>query len=331
MTYDTSIPLGCDLQVFYTGRRRLNFGYDLNLSKLLGPKIRRGNSLQLRRPLYKGDFETLASLNLLSNITEERCGQGAATVVAGPHDGLELAWFAHCPRSVVLTEHSMSNHCGPMAKRTPAGAGAPTTRRPAPEGAACTLSDAETAFVRHYLNCFNVRVAAQRCGLVPTGESHRAWEVGAAILRREHVRATVDGYLDRGHAGALEVLHQLCRIAFADLAQLREVLAPVEYADRETGEPKSREPMPHEMLERAERLGVSQMIKGIKRTAHGTDLELHDAQRALETLARHHKLVGAEVAVPLTGEIVVDLRVKDDQGGDQEASPLGYMKETTDG
>lgn len=194
-------------------------------------------------------------------------------------------------------------------------------RRRIPIGKPGFLSDGEVAFVAQYLNCFNPRIAALRAKLIPDGMGReRAWQVGTELLRRPHVRDYVDRQLANAHAKADEVLQQLSRVAFADLAQLREVLVPVAEVDVESGEQRVREPRPDEILERAEALGVSGLIKGLKRTAHGIELELHDAQRALEMLARHHKLVGSDVSVPLTGEIVVDLRVR---GGDQEALPPG--------
>jgi hypothetical protein len=189
----------------------------------------------------------------------------------------------------------------------------------APMGTAAMPSDAEAAFVAQYLRCFHPRTAAIRSG-VAAGRERDAWQIGVGILRRQHVRDRVDWVLAKASASAEEVLSRLRDIAFADLAELRQALEAV-VAKRPPGdsddEPEYREPSPAEILERAERLGCSHLIKAVKRTANGTEVELHDAQRALELLARHHKLVGADVAVPLTGEIVVDLRVvKEGDKGD---------------
>jgi len=186
----------------------------------------------------------------------------------------------------------------------------------APVGTAEMPSDAEVAFLAEYLKCFNPRLAAIRAGLT-TGRSRNAWQIGVGILRRQHVRDRVDWVLGRASASADEVLSRLRDIAFCDLAELRQALEDVVEVVADLGptegEARRREPTPAEILERAERLGCSHLIKSVKRTAHGTEVELHDAQRALELLAKHYKLVGADVAVPLTGEIVVDLRVKGDE------------------
>jgi len=183
-----------------------------------------------------------------------------------------------------------------------------------PMGTAQFPSDAEVAFLAEYLRCFHPRLAALRAGLA-VGRERDAWHIGAGVLRRQHVRDRVDWVLAKASASAEEVLSRLRDIAFADLAELRQALEAVVIEHPAEDGPTHREPTPAEILERAERLGCSHLIKGIKRTVNGTEVELHDAQRALELLAKHHKLVGADVAVPLTGEIVVDLRVKGDGNG----------------
>lgn len=130
-------------------------------------------------------------------------------------------------------------------------------------------------FAEHYIQCWNATEAAERAGYKCANR-----RVLSRVARKTLHSPYVRGYLAERLAGvamaADEVLARLTDQAAFDLAEAEDALRGMED--------------PADVLKRAKELGCSWMIKSIKRTHSGLNVEFHDSQKALELLGRHQKL-----------------------------------------
>jgi hypothetical protein len=137
------------------------------------------------------------------------------------------------------------------------------------------LTYRQRLFVHYYLGAANgngteaARMAGYAEPAVQASENIRKPNIAAAIATKVASAAMT----------ADEVLARLSDMAAADVADLDGLLT----CDRDTGHLKLD-------LEGAKRKGVSRLIKKIKSTKYGVEVELHDAQAALEKLGRYHNL-----------------------------------------
>lgn len=129
-------------------------------------------------------------------------------------------------------------------------------------------SDKRKLFIEAYLDCLNATEAARRAGYAtPMQEGHR-------LLRIDEIKEAVREGMQARAMPADEVLARLTAIASADIRDLFDF-----DADGNMKKLKLTRDAP------------LYMIKSLVPTAKGLKVELHDAQAALNTLAKHHGLL----------------------------------------
>ena len=152
------------------------------------------------------------------------------------------------------------------------------------------LTGKQTAFVEHYLQTLNATEAARRAKY--TGSDGALRVTGHRQLTRANVRQMIAERLKENRITTDEIVARLRSIASLDIANLKEALAFTE---------------PVDILRKAEELGLSHLIKNIKRTKDGIEVQFHDPLRALDILARHLLPTKVDVEVDERREIVVKL------------------------
>lgn len=166
------------------------------------------------------------------------------------------------------------------------------------------LTNKQQAFIEEYLQDFNATRAAQRAGY--RGNLNSLACMGHELLRNPNIEAIVRRRLQEKAMCADEVLMRLAEQARADIGDfLRR---------REDDGPLLVD------LEHAERLGKLHLVKKLKHRSfhhynrHGeveridvhAEIELHDAQKALELLGKHHGLFKEKVEHSGGLELTVD-------------------------
>lgn len=145
------------------------------------------------------------------------------------------------------------------------------------------LTRKQTLFVAHYLTCWNASEAARRAGY-PT---RSAYAVGWENLRKPEIAALVAAKMAEQVMSAEEVLSRLSQMASANLIDVLN-------ADDEFD------------FELARKTGMLHLVKKLKRrqftdkdgnTTRETEVELHDAQAALDKLAKHYKLYTSVIEI----------------------------------
>jgi phage terminase small subunit len=151
------------------------------------------------------------------------------------------------------------------------------------------LTVKQRRFIEAYVGkaFFNATKAAKLAGYPETA----AYAVGAENLKKPQIKAEVDRLLSERSMGADEVLQRLGQVARNEAAQF---IDPV-YRSID--------------LQGLKDAGLIHLVKGIKQTAHGTEIVLMDPQSALELLARHHGLMKdkVEVSGPGGGPLALNL------------------------
>lgn len=150
------------------------------------------------------------------------------------------------------------------------------------------LSPKQQAFIEHYLACWNASEAARRAGY----SEKTAKEQAARLLTNVHIQAAIQARLIELKMSADEVLTRLTEHARASLADFIDVSEP-------GADPSGAEDMIEAKaivggwrlnLLKAEQRGKLHLIKKIKSGQWGPEIEIYDAQAALNLLGRHHKL-----------------------------------------
>lgn len=136
--------------------------------------------------------------------------------------------------------------------------------------ASSELTARERLFVLEYLNCWNVKRAGLRCGMTP----ETAKVTGYSLLKKPHVQAAIQDFLEARALSAAAVVDRLMEIGFAD------------YGDFITVNPNNGRVSID--LAKAAREGSTAAIKRVKVGRNGvTEVELHDPVRALELMAKY--------------------------------------------
>ncbi len=153
----------------------------------------------------------------------------------------------------------------PSAKRTP---------KPKPE-AASVLTFRQRLFVSYYLGDANGNAteAARMAGYAVPGVQ------GCENLAKPNIRAEIEAALVGPAMSADETLARISDFASADLGDFAEMF-------------KVEEGVVVFDLKAAKAAGISHLLKSVKPSKYGMTVELHDAQAALEKLARFHRLIG---------------------------------------
>jgi len=131
------------------------------------------------------------------------------------------------------------------------------------------LTGKQARFVEEYLQDFNATRAAERAGYA--GDDNSLAVRGYELVRNPKIQALVKIRLNESAMTANEVLARLAAIARSDYSRYLKEDATVDFANL---------------------LADSQgfLVKSIKETKYGKQVEFYDAQRALETLAKHFGL-----------------------------------------
>ena len=167
------------------------------------------------------------------------------------------------------------------------------------------LTTKRIAFVEHYLSCWNASEAARRAGY------KQAHSQGPRLLENVDVQAFIKARLSELTMGADEVLTRLGEKARFDIG-------PFVY----------RRGMTDELVvewEKLVELKLTHLVKSVYHTQHGTRIEFHDAERALELIAKHLGLLVDRVEVEATHTVSDD--VLDTIGG---ALKRGYEESDND-
>jgi phage terminase small subunit len=153
------------------------------------------------------------------------------------------------------------------------------------------LSAKQKAFINEYLSDFNATRAAQRAGY--GGDENTLAVTGSRLLRIDKVAEAIAARMQEKAMGADEVLRRLAEQARAEYSAYLTANGTVDFA-------------------RLIADGKGHLVKGIKDTAQGRNIEFHDAQAALVQIGKHHKLFTDKVEVEHSGtvEITADERAR---------------------
>lgn len=133
-----------------------------------------------------------------------------------------------------------------------------------------SLTPKQQAFVWEYLTDFNAAGAARRAGY----KEKTARQSGKENLTKPYIQAAIQSAMAERAMAADEVLLRLGQQARADHSKCLKVENGKPYVD----------------FEALINAGLGHLIKKLKPTDHGVEVEFHDAQRALELIGKHHKL-----------------------------------------
>ncbi len=134
------------------------------------------------------------------------------------------------------------------------------------------FTDKQRNFINEYPKDFNATQAAIRAGYSP----RTAYIIGFENLRKPKIRAEIDRILEERVMSRNEVLARLANQANADIRDFIDIL------------PGGRQVLLN--IEKAAQAGKTHLIKKLKITKGGPEIELYDAQSALVHLGRHYKL-----------------------------------------
>jgi len=130
------------------------------------------------------------------------------------------------------------------------------------------LTSKQRLWVEAYLETWNGTEAAKRAGYKGNYDTLKA--VGSENLAKPYLAAEIDRRLSKAAMRADEVLARLTEQATVNFADFFD-----EYGRPDWAEIKAR----------------GHLVKKVYPTREGWRLELHDSQRALELLAKHHALL----------------------------------------
>jgi phage terminase small subunit len=153
------------------------------------------------------------------------------------------------------------------------------------------LTAKQALFVEHYLDCLNASEAARRAGY----SERTAYSIGWENLRKPEIATAIQAGLAERAMSADEVLVRLADMARStadDFLTIVEEIVMVGDMPKldEDGEPIKRR-YPVLDLPKARDRGRLHLIRKFSYTNNGPAIELHDAQAALNTLAKHHGLL----------------------------------------
>lgn len=159
------------------------------------------------------------------------------------------------------------------------------------EAALQPLTAQQRRFVAAYLDCLNASEAARRAGY-----KTKANVQGARLLAHASIQAAVAAGTARYALPAAEVLARLAAIARGSLA---DVLRLPETKTREDGSTSLVGSAWGLDLAKARETGAIHLIKKLKATKYGDEVELHDPVPALTLIGKQHGLF-KEQATQLT-------------------------------
>ena len=143
------------------------------------------------------------------------------------------------------------------------------------------LSPRHRRFVMAYVRTLNASAAAR--AIAPTAK--RPDQIGYELLRKPEIRAAIDAALAAESMPAAEVLARLTQIARASIADVLRL---------PDGTPVGQFPVAIDDyavdLVKAQATGAIHLVKRIKTTEQGTEVEMYSAHEALRDLGKIHRL-----------------------------------------
>lgn len=146
------------------------------------------------------------------------------------------------------------------------------------------LNARQRMFVEHYLDCLNATEAARRAGYA------KPMQQGWRLLRNVEIAGAVEAGLVEKAMGRTEVLTRLAEMARSDMREFIQF-------NEETGDTwlDVSDEKPLHLIKKLE-------ITKTTRNGEGDEflidtkikIELYDAKSALDTLARHHRIVAGD-------------------------------------
>ena len=144
------------------------------------------------------------------------------------------------------------------------------------------LTDKQALFVEYYLQDWNATEAARKAGYRGSYETLRS--IGSQNLTKPKIKKYIEKRLEEVAITSNEVLVRLSQQATVSLSDFITSAGNLFIIDMD----KVRE--------------RGHLVKKIKYTNHGVEIELHDAQAALVHLGKHHNLFKEKIEVEHTGE-----------------------------
>ena len=136
-----------------------------------------------------------------------------------------------------------------------------------------SLTKKQRVFIEEYLQCWNAAEAARRAGY----SERTARTQGSKLLTKVDIVEAIQKRIEEKAMSADEVLVRLADQARVSLDDFVTIYG--------TGKSEWNLDLPKIIRE-----GNSHLIKSLTPTQYGLKVELHDKQKALELLGRHHKL-----------------------------------------
>lgn len=148
----------------------------------------------------------------------------------------------------------------------------------------------QRAFIDYYLIEKNATKAARLAGYQGSDATLRA--IASENLTKPNIRAEIDRRFAEHAMGANEVLARLGSIARLDMAEFVTIKHGIPFLD----------------LEKAEQASKLHLLKKFKVTKQGVEVELYDAQSALETLGKHLGLFNTVKIEDWRTQAITDIR-----------------------
>lgn len=162
-------------------------------------------------------------------------------------------------------------------------------------------------FINEYLKCFNAAEAARRAGY----SVRSARQQGDRLMSNDGILAEITKRMDEAHMSANEALRLLADQARGDMAQLMDISSVGFNLD----------------MKRAQELGLTKLIKRVKqktttyqskreseedREITELEIELYDAQSAIDKILRVHGKYKDTIDLTTGGEKIIVTLVKED-------------------
>ncbi|MEI2773371.1 MAG: terminase small subunit [Candidatus Competibacter sp.] len=165
-----------------------------------------------------------------------------------------------------------------------------------------TLKPKQVRFLEHYLTCWNATEAARVARYAHPNKQ------GPELLKNEQIAAAVSERLEDAAMSANEVLARLSAQARADMADFIRIVEGDEHGQETTFRldmSKAAEAGHLHLLRRlTETTRTVTTKEGDEIVTRRATIELHNAQTALELLARHHRLLTDQVDVTTKGQAI---------------------------
>ena len=145
-----------------------------------------------------------------------------------------------------------------------------------------SLSRSEQAFINKYLECFNATAAYLL--IHPRSKYDSARANSARLIAKDNVKGEIRARLDEAQMTADEALKRLAAMARADIG---EFITPLGGLDLEAAKEAGLTPLIKKIKQRT----ITKIGKGDKdddTEIHDLEIELHDAQAAIDKILKVH-------------------------------------------